>query len=56
MSRLRAKLSLIGDASSGKTSLLYSFCKHKFLDQLESKNTVFETYVTDMKVDGLSVS
>jgi GTPase SAR1 family protein len=54
--RLRAKLSLIGDVSSGKTSLLYSFCKQKFLDQLDSTNTVFETYVTDINVDGLSVS
>lgn len=54
--RLRAKLSLIGDEASGKTSLLYSFCKKKFLDKFDSSNTVFETYVTDMNVDGISVN
>ncbi len=53
---LRVKISLVGDSSSGKTSLLYAFLKNRFLNLFESDNTFFESpYVTDMKLDGLSV-
>lgn len=50
---VRKKLVVVGDGACGKTCLLYAFCKDKFLDEYEV--TVFETYVTDIEVDGIKV-
>ncbi|RNA13311.1 Ras-like GTP-binding [Brachionus plicatilis] len=50
---VRKKLVVVGDGACGKTCLLYAFCKDQFLDEYEV--TVFETYVTDIEVDGIKI-
>ena len=41
------------NSACGKTCLLFAFSKDKFLDDYET--TVFETYVTEIQVDGHKV-
>ncbi|CAF0940881.1 unnamed protein product [Brachionus calyciflorus] len=50
---VRKKLVIVGDGACGKTCLLYAFCKDEFLDDYEI--TVFETYVTDIEIDGIKI-
>ncbi|KAJ8099168.1 P-loop containing nucleoside triphosphate hydrolase protein [Lipomyces tetrasporus] len=50
---IRRKLVIVGDGSCGKTSLLSVFTLGEF--PKEHLPTVFETYVTDCRVDGKSV-
>lgn len=52
-STLRKKLVIVGDGACGKTCLLHAYCKGEFLEDYEA--TVFETYVTDLEVDGIKV-
>jgi small GTP-binding protein len=52
-STLRKKLVIVGDGACGKTCLLHAYCKDEFLEDYEA--TVFETYVTDLEVDGIKV-
>ncbi|KAK9467728.1 P-loop containing nucleoside triphosphate hydrolase protein [Lipomyces arxii] len=50
---VRRKLVIVGDGACGKTSLLSVFTLGEF--PKEHLPTVFETYVTDCRVDGKSV-
>lgn len=50
---LRKKLVTVGDGACGKTSLLISYCRGEFPDVYVP--TVFENYVTEMKVEGKTV-
>ncbi|KAK9463611.1 P-loop containing nucleoside triphosphate hydrolase protein [Lipomyces oligophaga] len=50
---IRRKLVIVGDGACGKTSLLSVFTLGEF--PKEHLPTVFETYVTDCRVDGKSV-
>ncbi len=52
-SSLRKKLVIVGDGACGKTCLLNAYCKNEFLEDYEA--TVFETYVTDLELDGIKV-
>ena len=52
-STLIKKLVIVGDGACGKTCLLHAYCKDEFLEDYEA--TVFETYVTDLEVDGIKV-
>jgi small GTP-binding protein len=52
-SSLRKKLVIVGDGACGKTCLLHAYCKNEFLEDYEP--TVFETYVTDLELDGVKV-
>ncbi|KAJ3123128.1 GTP-binding protein Rho1 [Nowakowskiella sp. JEL0407] len=53
MSDIRKKLVVVGDGGCGKTCLLFRYVNKKFLKEYDP--TVFETYVTDITVDGIKV-
>ena len=48
------KLVVVGDGSSGKTCLLFAFKDDKF--HQDHVPTVFDTYVSEIAVDGKTVS
>ena len=51
---IRRKLVVVGDGGSGKTCLLIVFNKQEFPQVYVP--TVFETYVSDIVIDGKQVS
>jgi small GTP-binding protein len=48
------KLVVVGDGNSGKTCLLFAFKDDEF--NPDHVPTVFDTYVTEIEVDGKAVS
>ena len=50
--KTRCKLVVVGDGACGKTSLLIAFAHDEFPEI--HIPTVFETYITDIKVHSLS--
>jgi len=54
MALLRKKLVVVGDGSCGKTCMLMVFTNDHFPE--EYVPTVFETYVSDIPIDGQNVS
>lgn len=50
---IKRKLVIVGDGACGKTSLLYVFTLGEF--PTEYHPTVFENYVTDVRIDGKAV-
>ena len=53
MTQIRKKLVIVGDGDCGKTCLLMVFSKDQFPEV--HIPTIFETYVTDIQVDGKEV-
>ena len=54
MASVRKKLVVVGDGACGKTCLLIVFSKDEFPNVYVP--TVFETYVSDIEVDGKEVN
>lgn len=52
--RINRKLVIVGDGMCGKTCLLFAFKDDRFIPDHDA--TIFDTYVADIQIDGITVS